>query len=154
MRSTEETPATWFHNGLDDHARHARRDRRCVRLMEHMITAACNPPVHIQVVEDEAFYVLEGEIEFDVGGEVVLAGPGTFALGAARRRPLLPGPQRVVRVLVITSGEAPCRRRSTRSSRRRRRPAARRELPVPRPRWRVLGRRPAQRGIVLVGPPA
>ncbi len=38
------------------------------------------PPVHSHEAEDDAFYVLLGELTFDVGGEEVVAGPGTFVL--------------------------------------------------------------------------
>jgi len=36
------------------------------------------PPPHIHRREDETFYVQEGEITFQVGGERLVAGPGTF----------------------------------------------------------------------------
>ncbi len=51
------------------------------------MTAAANPPRHVQTDEEEAFYVLDGEIEFEVDGLVAIATPGTFAFvprGAAR----------------------------------------------------------------------
>ena len=37
------------------------------------------PPPHIHSREEEAFYVLEGEITIYVGSERFVAGPGTFA---------------------------------------------------------------------------
>ena len=36
------------------------------------------PPPHIHRKEDETFYILEGEITFQIGGERRVAGPGTF----------------------------------------------------------------------------
>ncbi len=36
------------------------------------------PPPHVQHREDEAFWVLEGELEFLVGGERIRAGAGSF----------------------------------------------------------------------------
>jgi quercetin dioxygenase-like cupin family protein len=36
------------------------------------------PPPHIHTNCEEAFYVLDGEIEFLLGGETVLGRPGTF----------------------------------------------------------------------------
>ena len=36
--------------------------------------------MHVQTDEEEAFYVIDGEIEFEVEGQVVLARAGTFAL--------------------------------------------------------------------------
>ena len=38
------------------------------------------PPPHSHAAEDDAFYMLEGELTFGVGGEEVVAGPGTFVL--------------------------------------------------------------------------
>jgi uncharacterized cupin superfamily protein len=38
------------------------------------------PGMHAHTEEDDAFYVLEGELTFIVEGEEVLAGPGTFVL--------------------------------------------------------------------------
>jgi len=38
-------------------------------------------PLHTHRHEDEAFYVLEGEITFEVGGETIEAGPGSFVFG-------------------------------------------------------------------------
>jgi mannose-6-phosphate isomerase-like protein (cupin superfamily) len=41
---------------------------------------ADGPGLHVHEDEDDAFYVLEGELTFTVGGEEVPAGPGTFVL--------------------------------------------------------------------------
>ncbi len=38
------------------------------------------PPPHVHDDEDDAFYVLEGELVFTVDGEEVVAGAGTFVL--------------------------------------------------------------------------
>ena len=38
------------------------------------------PPLHAHDVEDDAFYVLEGELTFVLDAEEVVAGPGTFVL--------------------------------------------------------------------------
>ena len=38
------------------------------------------PGAHTHVDEDDAFYMLEGELVFTVAGEEVAAGPGTFLL--------------------------------------------------------------------------
>ncbi len=48
-------------------------------LFETTITPGLpGPPPHIHHREDEAFYVLEGEVELNVEGNVSTAGPGTF----------------------------------------------------------------------------
>jgi quercetin dioxygenase-like cupin family protein len=46
--------------------------------MEALVPPGGGPPTHIHTREDETFYVLEGEIEFLLGGETILAGPGDF----------------------------------------------------------------------------
>jgi mannose-6-phosphate isomerase-like protein (cupin superfamily) len=38
------------------------------------------PPSHRHAAEDDAFYVLDGELVFAAEGEEVVAGPGTFVL--------------------------------------------------------------------------
>jgi quercetin dioxygenase-like cupin family protein len=38
-------------------------------------------PLHVHHREDEAFYVLGGEVTFTIGDEVLEAGPGSFAFG-------------------------------------------------------------------------
>jgi mannose-6-phosphate isomerase-like protein (cupin superfamily) len=38
------------------------------------------PGAHVHESEDDAFYMLEGELVFTVAGEEVVAGPGTFLL--------------------------------------------------------------------------
>lgn len=36
------------------------------------------PPPHIHTREEEAFYIIRGELTFSVDGEEIVAGPGTF----------------------------------------------------------------------------
>ncbi len=38
------------------------------------------PPRHAHAAEDDSFYILEGELTFEVEGEEVVARPGTFVL--------------------------------------------------------------------------
>ena len=38
------------------------------------------PEAHVHAAEDDAFFMLEGELTFTVDGEDVRAGPGTFVL--------------------------------------------------------------------------
>lgn len=38
-------------------------------------------PLHVHHREDEAFWVLDGEVTFSIGDEVFDAGPGSFAFG-------------------------------------------------------------------------
>jgi len=38
------------------------------------------PPAHVHDDEDDAFYILEGELVFELESEEIVAGPGTFVL--------------------------------------------------------------------------
>jgi quercetin dioxygenase-like cupin family protein len=103
VRHTDEGDATWFLNGLMTTKVSTAETGGAYSLTEHLVTAAANPPMHIQIEEEESFYVLEGEVEFEVDGSTVLARPGSFALvprGAAHTfRVLSP----TARMLVIAS---------------------------------------------------
>ena len=105
IRTSEQGEATWFFNALMTTKATMAETAGAYSLTEHLVTAASDPPMHVQAEEDEAFYVLDGEIEFEVDGETVLATAGTFAFvarGAAHRfRVLTP----TARMLVICSGK-------------------------------------------------
>lgn len=49
-------------------------------LLEQVVTPAGNPPLHVHGNEDEAFYVLDGELELVVGDDRFTCGTGAFAL--------------------------------------------------------------------------
>jgi quercetin dioxygenase-like cupin family protein len=106
IRGRDEGEATWFFNALMTTKAAMSETAGAYSLTEHVVTAASNPPMHVQVDEDEAFYVLEGEVEFEVDGRVVVATPGTFAFvarGAAHCFRVLTDQ---ARFLVICSGKA------------------------------------------------
>jgi quercetin dioxygenase-like cupin family protein len=46
--------------------------------MEALVPPGGGPPPHIHRREDETFYLVEGQIEFQLGDETVTAGPGDF----------------------------------------------------------------------------
>jgi mannose-6-phosphate isomerase-like protein (cupin superfamily) len=105
VRTADEGEATWFFNALMTTKASIAETAGAYSLTEHLVTSASNPPMHVQTDEDEAFYILDGEVEFVVDGESVVATPGTFALvarGAAHCfRVLTP----TARMLVICSGK-------------------------------------------------
>src|SRR3954447_24476031 len=105
IRGRDEGEPTWFFNALMTTVASTRETAGAYSLTEHVVTAASNPPMHVQVDEDEAFYVLDGALELEVDGETVVAEPGTFAFvarGAAHCfRVLTP----TARMLVICSGK-------------------------------------------------
>ena len=47
-------------------------------LAEATVTPGGGPPPHYHTREEEAFYVLEGEITFTVDGQTMIGRPGTF----------------------------------------------------------------------------
>lgn len=105
VRGREDGAATWFFNGLVTTKATMGETAGAYSLTEHLVTAASNPPMHIQSDEEEAFYILEGEVELEVDGTVVTATPGTFAMvarGAAHTFRVLTD---TARMLVICSGK-------------------------------------------------
>jgi quercetin dioxygenase-like cupin family protein len=48
-------------------------------LWEAVVLPDGGPPLHVHSREEEGFYVLEGEITFQVGDKRLVAGPGVFA---------------------------------------------------------------------------
>ena len=131
--SRDEGDATWFFNALMTTKASMAETGGAYSLTEHLVTAASNPPMHVQIDEDEAFYILDGEVEFEVDGDVVIATPGTFAFvarGAAHlfrvltddradARDLLGQADRQPRGLLPRHGRAGDRARAARSRRRR-----------------------------------
>src|SRR5437588_7520259 len=48
-------------------------------MWEAIVPSGGGPPPHVHSREEEGFYILEGEITFQVGGERLVATAGTFA---------------------------------------------------------------------------
>jgi quercetin dioxygenase-like cupin family protein len=48
-------------------------------LFEAIVSPGGGPPPHVHSLEEEGFYVLEGEITFTVNGKRIVAKAGTFA---------------------------------------------------------------------------
>jgi quercetin dioxygenase-like cupin family protein len=106
VRHRDEGRATWMLNSLVITKADSAETAGAYGLMEHFVTAASNPPMHIQTDEEEAFYVLDGEIDFEVDGVTVHGTPGTFALvprGAAHTYRVLTD---TARMLVLASAPA------------------------------------------------
>lgn len=47
-------------------------------VMEAIVPPGGGPPPHLHSREEETFYLVEGEIEFRLGDDTVMAGPGDF----------------------------------------------------------------------------
>jgi uncharacterized cupin superfamily protein len=50
-------------------------------LSEIRVSPNNGPLPHIHSREDECFFVLEGELDFQIGDETIMARPGTFIQG-------------------------------------------------------------------------
>ena len=105
VRGSGEGEATWFFNALMTTKASQAETAGAYSLTEHLVTAASNPPMHVQLDEDEAFYVLDGEIEFEVDGQIVRATPGTFAFVARGSAHAFRVLTETARFLVICSGK-------------------------------------------------
>ncbi len=53
-------------------------------LFELRVDPEIGPPPHIHHREGEAFYIQEGELEFQLGNQTVIAAPGTFLYSPQR----------------------------------------------------------------------
>ncbi len=50
-------------------------------LVEVLEPEGADGPLHVHHREDEAFWILEGELTFQIGDETLKAGPGSFVFG-------------------------------------------------------------------------
>ena len=105
VRQPDDGEATYFFNALMTTKASMAETGGAYSLTEHLVTAASNPPMHVQLDEDEAFYVLDGEVEFEVDGEVVHAVRGTFAFVARGSAHTFRVLTETARFLVICSGK-------------------------------------------------
>lgn len=71
-------------------------------LVEVVEPEGAEAPLHVHHREDEAFWVLEGELTFEVGGETIKASSGSFLFGSRdvpHRYTVDSGPARMLFVL-------------------------------------------------------
>jgi quercetin dioxygenase-like cupin family protein len=79
VTSLEERAATWF-LGVETWLRAtSAQTGGALGLVEQVIPAGFESPYHVHHAEDEAFYVIEGQIRFISGERSWLAGAGGFA---------------------------------------------------------------------------
>jgi quercetin dioxygenase-like cupin family protein len=72
----------WSFNMLMDVKATAEETAGALTVIDTWLTPAANPPMHVHHGEDEAFYVLEGEVEFFLAGtDSRVARPGDFVFG-------------------------------------------------------------------------
>lgn len=86
----------------------------------------CQTPLHVHHREDETFIVMEGEVEFEVGGERIFASPGSVVYGPRgipHAYSVIKGPARMLFLLTPGGFEGLLRETSE--------PSAERRVPAP-----------------------
>jgi quercetin dioxygenase-like cupin family protein len=120
-------------------------------LIEITMRRGLEPPLHVHSREEEAFYVLDGEVEFELDGVRTVATPGSFVhlqRGVTHGFASLTDEVRMLAILAPAGAEAMFHDFSV--------PARAPGLPPadePLPDFEALGRRMAADGIEIVGPP-
>ena len=91
-----EGDARWFLGALGTIKSSSETTDGRVAVLEFLCPQGGGSPLHVHRNEDEWFYVIEGEVTFWVGGDVVVAPAGSFLYGprdvrtpssSPRRRP-------------------------------------------------------------------
>jgi quercetin dioxygenase-like cupin family protein len=77
--TTAPSQALWMLNSLMVERVTADQTNGAYSMLEQWITADGNPPPHMHTHEDEAFLVVDGEIDVTVGETTTRVGPGEFA---------------------------------------------------------------------------
>jgi len=76
-----EGEARWWAGGLVTVKTTGKETGGLYSIVEVLEPQGAAAPLHVHHNEDEAFYVLEGEMTFYVGEETYEAGPGSFVFG-------------------------------------------------------------------------
>lgn len=77
-RRVDLESSVWYMGNLFGFLARSEETEGRFALIEILARKGTEPPRHVHRREDEAFYVLEGEVTFYVGDETHEAGPGTF----------------------------------------------------------------------------
>jgi quercetin dioxygenase-like cupin family protein len=76
-----EPDAFWWQGSLYKIKARAEDTSGALGLVEASMYQGFGPPLHVHKRDDEAFYVLEGEIRFRQGDDEFVAGPGAWVWG-------------------------------------------------------------------------
>jgi mannose-6-phosphate isomerase-like protein (cupin superfamily) len=76
-----EGEARWWFGSLATIKLTAAETRGEMTVLEVLAPAGLSAPLHMHYTEDETFWVLEGEVTFEVAGERIVAGPGDCVFG-------------------------------------------------------------------------
>jgi quercetin dioxygenase-like cupin family protein len=92
----DEGEALWFLGTLATVKASRETTGGRVGILEQRAPRGSGSPLHVHHNEDEWFYVIDGELTFWVGGEVIVAGPGGFVYG----------PREIAHTFLVSSEEA------------------------------------------------
>jgi quercetin dioxygenase-like cupin family protein len=76
-----EGEARWWFGGLAEIKATAAETGGRMSIVEVTEPPGAEAPLHVHHREDEAFWILEGEVTFEVGGERIAAGAGDYVFG-------------------------------------------------------------------------
>jgi mannose-6-phosphate isomerase-like protein (cupin superfamily) len=76
-----EGEARWFFGTLATIKLTSERTGGEMTVLEVLAPAGLSAPLHVHYHEDETFWILEGEVTFEVGDERIVAGPGDCVFG-------------------------------------------------------------------------
>ncbi len=150
-RGPGEGEALWAFGGLATIKSSSATTGGRVMVSEQLAPRGAGSPLHVHHREDEWFYVLDGELTFWVGGEVIVAPAGSFVYG----------PRDVPHTFLVSSDEARFLLVTEPAGfedfmRAAGEPAQRLEIPPPpteAPDFEGLAGLAASYGIDIVGPP-
>ena len=98
---SEEGEARWWFGSLAT-IRATREQTRGHYTLVEVLNAEGEGPPHVHYREDEGFWILEGELTFEVGEERIKARPGSFVFGpkdVPHRYTVESGPARLLYIL-------------------------------------------------------
>jgi quercetin dioxygenase-like cupin family protein len=82
MLATDEGTALWFLGSVLTRVKATgEQTGGAFGLIDQRMPAGFVSPYHLHHAEDEAYYVLDGQITFICGGERIVAGPGAYVYG-------------------------------------------------------------------------
>jgi len=98
---SDEGEVRWWFGGLATIKATGKETGGHYALVE-VLNAEGEGPLHVHYREDEGFWILEGELTFEVGEERIKAGPGSFVFGpkdVPHRYTVESGPARLLYIL-------------------------------------------------------
>jgi quercetin dioxygenase-like cupin family protein len=78
VSQTNEAPAYWFVDILWVVHATGEQTQGCYSVVEQWMPEGSGPPPHVHPLEDETFWVMEGEMTVEVGGKTLVLGPGAM----------------------------------------------------------------------------